>query len=540
MTQMTGGQAVVAALKAEGVEVIFGIPGTQNLPIFDALVDEPAIRLIANRHEQGAGYMADGYARASGRPGVLVTVSGPGATNALSPLGQAFADSSPVLLLASQVSSRSLDRDAEDFHQLRDALKVLQSVTKWQGRARAVAAIPDLVHAAFRQLRAGRSRPVYLEIPQDVLFASGEVAIREPAAATPVAPDPSLISQAARILAGAERPAIYVGGGVITAGASAAVRELAERLQAPIVVSANGKGAVPEDHPLFVGGGWGAHNVGTGALEQADVVLALGARFGPLPTNYWTIKIPRLIHVDVDPSELGKHYPPEIGIVADAGLAAEALASALWQIAHVTPAQPWLDVASFRALKLPAIEERARPALDSLRALRAALPDDALLYNDLNLVSYWAWPGFAACGPRTFHYPTGYGCLGFALPAAVGGKLARPEAPVVALAGDGGFLYTVHELATAVQYQVGVVAVVFNSQGFAAIKLDQERNWHGRTIGVDLPSPAIADLARAFGARGLKVDRLDEVAPAVTESIGQTGPTVIEAPAPEVVPPWVM
>lgn len=537
MKTMTGGEAVVKALRAAGVDTIFGIPGTQNLPIFDALIDEPAIRLIVNRHEQGAGYLADGYARASGKPGVLVTVSGPGAANALTALGQAYSDSSPVVLISSQVSTASLDRDNEDFHQLRGELAIFQNVTKWQGRARSAAAIPGLVAEAVATARSGRPRPVYLEIPQDILGARGEATMAAPKEAAPIEPSDRQVLAAARILDTAERPLLYVGGGAMEAGE--AVLALAERLRAPVVVSANGKGAVPETHPLVVGSGWGVHHPGPDLVERADVVLALGTRFGPLPTGYWTLKVPRLIHVDVDPAELGKHYPPELGIVGDMGLVARRLLDALDRIAAIPPESVWVDLDAHREARREALRSRAGDALDLLAALRAALPDDALLYNDLNTVSYWGWPGFRATKPRTYFYPSGFGSLGFGLPAAIGGKIARPERPVVALTGDGGALYTLHELATAVQYGIGVVVVVFNSGGYAAIKRDQERNWNGRTVGVDLASPDFVRLAEGFGARGRRVEKPAELGAAVAEAIQASGPTVIEAPCPEVVPPWV-
>lgn len=537
MVRVTGGQAVIQALKAAGVDTLFGIAGTQNLPIFDALVDEPAMRLVVNRHEQGAGYMADGYARASGRPGVLVTVSGPGAANALTPLGQAYSDSSPVLLIASQVDSASLDRDNEDFHQMRGALATFRNVTKWQGQARTVAAIPRLIAQAMAALRAGRPRPAYLEIPQDVLFSAGDVQIEDAPRLLETEPPAGVIHQAGGILAAAERPLLVVGGGAH--GAGEAILALAERLQAPVVVSANGKGAVPDDHPLVAGSGWGAHHPGTDLFDAADTVVALGTRFGPLPTGYWKLSMPRLIHVDVDAAELGKHYPPEVGMVGDARLTAQRLNEDLDRRGHARPEKPWIDLDQHRSARRAAIDERARPALELLAAVRSALPEDGLLYNDLNTVSYWGWPGFAATRPRTFFYPSGFGSLGFGLPAAIGGKIARPDLPVVALTGDGGILYTLHELATAVQERIGVVIVVFNSGGYAAIKRDQEQNWRGRVIGVDLATPDFVRLAEAFGARGQRVDGPAALRKAVGDGFHADGPTVIEVPCPAVVPPWI-
>lgn len=539
---MTGARALVAALKAEGVDTIFGIPGIHNLAIYDALYDEPAIRVVTTRDERGAGFMADGYARATGRPGVCLTVPGPGVTNALTAIGEAYADSSPVLLLASQLATAIADAENEDFHQLRDPQAVMGAVTQWGCRPSSAEEIPAAVHEAFRRFRSDRPRPCYLDLPMDLLAATVTAPASGRSAASP-APnerptgDRAAIDRASELLLAAERPVLLVGGGAWEAAAP--LRPLVELLGLPAAMTSSGKGIVPEDDPLSLGDGWMAHQLGREALEQADCLLAIGTRFGPLTTSWWSLKLRgRLIHVDIDPAELGKHQQPEIGIVADARLAAEALFETV--SSRVTsPRRPWLDPAALRRQRLAAARERAPEAVGFLEALRAVLSDETLLFNDINGIACWGAGAFVCRRPRTFHYPIGFGSLGFALPAAIGAKVARPNAPVVVLSGDGGFLFSGQELATAVHEQAGVVAVVFNDQGYGTIQADQAYRYGPRPIGNALRSPDFAQLAQAYGARGQRVDRLEDVPAAVQAALREPLPTVIEAPCPQALPPWI-
>ncbi len=540
MAQMTGGEAVVQSLIAGGVSVVFGIPGTYNLAIYDALHGRPELRHITTRHEQGAAYMADGYARASGRVGVCLTVTGPGGTNALSALGQAYSDSSPVLLVQSQVPSGLVDRDLEGFHELRHSLDVFRAVTSWNARPTSVDAIPATFAEAFRRLRSGRPRPLQIEIPRDVLLAKAEV---QPPPADDVeraAASPALVAEAANMLAAARRPLVYAGGGTISAGASAELRQLAELLQAPVMVSLQGKGVLPEDHPLSLGDGWYRHIVGLEALQAADLVLAVGARFDPLSSNNQTLRFAApLIHVDVDKSEIGKHYPVALGLVGDARRVLGQILGELHE-RGVQRAEPWCDAAAIRRSRREALTPRVSSALRVLAALRGVLARDAIVCHDLNVVSYWAGLAFPTYEPRTFIYPTGYGCLGFGLPAALGAKVALPERQVVALAGDGGFLFTCQELATAAQYGIGVVAIVFDDRAFGAVKADQVVNYAGRCSGVDLSPVDFVGLARAFGVRGVALATTDELGPALAAALQQPGPTVIHVPSPQTPPPWIV
>jgi acetolactate synthase-1/2/3 large subunit len=543
----TGAELLVDALKANGVDTIFGVPGIHNLAIYDALLDEPALRVVTTRDERGAGHMADGHARATGRPGVCLTVPGPGVTNALTAIGEAFADSSPVLLLASQLPSGTVRVDREDFHQLRDTESVLASVTQWGVRPARAEDIGCAVEEAFRRFETGRPRPCYLDLPMDLLSAKVDVAAAANHADAAHQTDRNRcassvasladVGRAAEALMRASRPLLMAGGGAWKASES--VRELVERLSIPVMMTNSGKGVVPEDHPLSLGDGWMVHQLGREALEQADCILAIGVRFGPLTTSWWTRRIGgALLHVDIDPSEIGKHLPASIGIVGEAQQVTKALLLELRE-RDLGGRRPWLDVAAARERRRSAIRARAPEAVATLEGLRRVLPDESLLFNDINGVACWGAGAFICRQPRTFHYPIGYGCLGFALPAAIGAKLARPEVPVVALCGDGGFLFSGHELATAVLERVPVVVVVFNDNAYGTIKADQSYRYSGRSLGGDLRSPDFVRYAEAFGARGCRVDSVQKVPDAVAAALEHDAPTLIEAPCPQALPPWI-
>src|SRR5262245_12754621 len=537
----TGAQLLVERLKAHGVDTIFGVPGIHNLAIYDALVDERSLRSVTSRDERGAGHMADGYARASGRPGVCLTVPGPGVTNALTAIGEAYADSSPVLWLASQLPSGTVTHDREDFHQLRNSEAVLSAVTQWGMRPRSAEEIGRAVDEAFRRLEAGRPRPCYLDLPKDLLSATVDATIAghhddanpEPSNLLPSAD----IDRVVEAMKSARCPVMLIGGGAWKAGVP--LQWIAERLSIPVIMTSSGKGIVPEDHPLSLGDGWMAHQLGREALEQADFILAVGVRFGPLTTSWWTRQIGgRVVHVDIDPAEIGKHIAVDIGIVGDAKQVAEALAIRC-RNEDGGINTPWLDAVELRARRRAVIRDRAPDAMATLEGLRRVLPDEALLFNDINGVACWGAGAFICRRPRTFHYPIGYGCLGFALPAAIGAKLARPQQPVVALCGDGGFLFSGHELATAVHEQVAVIAVVFNDHAYGTIKADQGYRYPGRSLGGDLRSPDFVRYAEAFGVRACRVDSVRKVPDAVAAALDQEGPSLIEAPCPQVLPPWI-
>ncbi len=534
---VTVAHLLVEALKAHGVEVVFGIPGIHNLAIYDAAYGDRDLRLVTCRDERGAAHMADGYARATGRPGVCLTVPGPGVTNALTGIAEAYADSSPVLLLATQLATGTIATDKEDFHQLRETEAVLRSVTQWGARPRSAHELLESVEAAFDRFRTRRPRPCYLDLPMDVLAdAAGRT---RPGPLRPVASleaGVGAIARAAAMLGSAKRPLLVLGGGA--RDAAEPVRTFVDRFGIPVVMTSSGKGIVPEDHPLSLGDGWMAHQLGREALERADCLLAVGCRFGPLTTSWWSRKISgQLIHVDIDPDEIGKHQPAALAIVSDGAAAVRALVGTLDQ--RAPPRQPWLDPVAVRERRRVAMRERAPEAVKTFEQLREVLPDNALLFCDINGIACWGAGAFVCRRPRTFHYPIGFGCLGFAVPAAIGAKIAQPDRPVVALSGDGGFLFTGQELATAVHERVGLVIVVFNDHGYGTIAADQAHRFPGRAIGGTLTSPDFVRYAEAFGARGDRVEALDDLSAAVARALTLPGPTLIEAPCPQALPPWI-
>jgi len=537
----TGATLLVETLKSHGVDTIFGVPGMQNLAVYDALLDEPSIRVVTTRDERGAAHMADGYARASGRPGVCMTVPGPGVTNALTGIGEAYADSSPVLLLATDLATDTVTRDREDFHQLRGVENVLGSVTQWGTRPGRAEELGRAVHEAFARFGQGRPRPCYLDLPVDLLNAKIDASYvdnhRQSAPASWNDHHDPAASRAMEMLAGASRPLLLIGGGAWRAAAE--LRTLVELLGLPVVMTNSGKGVVPEDHPLSLGDGWMSHQLGREGLERADMILAIGVRFGPLTTSWWTRQMSgRLVHIDIDESELGKHTPVTVGIVADAKQTAQKFVNLALE-GKFAPKTPWLDVVGVREGRRAAIRKRAPDAVATLEGLRRVLPDETLVFNDINGIACWGAGAFTCRQPRTFHYPIGFGCLGFALPAAIGAKLARPSVPVVVLSGDGGFLFTGHELATAVREHASIVIVVFNDNAYGTIKADQGYRFPNRSIGNELASPDFVRYAGAFGVQGCRVAAVNRVPDAVAEALDRDAITLIEAPCPQVLPPWI-
>ena len=330
MPRMTGGEAVVRSLASEGVRAVFGLPGTHALAMFDALHDAPGIRRITTRHEQGAAYMADGYARASGDVGVCLTSTGPGALNCLSAMATAFADSSPVLNVSSQIPASGIGHSKGYFHDVGDQLGMFGEVTGWRAQAGSPTEIPWLVHEAMRGMRNGRPRPAALEVPKDVLDATADATLPAPAPRSPLAPDPAQIEAAADVLRPARRPVVWAGGGAVAAGASLALTELAETLEAPVITTVTGKGAISEGHPLSVVVPPAHFAPLQSYLAECDVMLVVGSHLSQLDTNEWTMRMPRtIVQVDVDPTEIGRNYPVDVAVVGDAGLVARSLVDAL-------------------------------------------------------------------------------------------------------------------------------------------------------------------------------------------------------------------
>lgn len=526
--RMKGGQAAIRALENQGVEVVFGIPGVHTLEIYDALVDS-SIKHILARHEQGAGFMADGYARASGKPGVAVIITGPGITNVMTAVGEAYTDSSPLMVLSSNVEQAWAGQMLGHLHDLSDQLGVMRAVTKWNAQATSVAQVPALVSEAFSKMKSGRARPTHVEVPLDVLSDFGEAEFSPAASEHRAAPDAHDIARAVDLLKGAERVVIWCGGGAVSSAAGGAVAALAEQLGAPIMTSTMGKGSVPDDHPMLVGRLWEPGNPVDDLLKSADVALVFGSKLGAMETEYQRMPLPKaLIRVDVDPAEINRNYTPIHAIVADARLAAEALLSALKDAGVQNTGTSAEEVSKLKSASLDASWGAAqKPYVD---ALRDAIPHDGILVSDMTMMGYVCCTRYPVYEPRTFLFPQGYGTLGFSLPAAIGAKIARPDATVVPIVGDGGFQYTMQEVATAVQFKVGLPIVIFNDSTYTAVKSAQADQYDRRFIAVDLINPDYLKLADAYGIPSVRAMSPD----ALTEAIGQAAkrdqPTIIDVP----------
>jgi acetolactate synthase-1/2/3 large subunit len=530
MAEMTGGQALVRAIKREGVDTLFALPGVQLDWAFDALYDErDAIQVYHTRHEQATAYMADGYARTTGKIGTCMVVPGPGLLNASAALSTAYACSSPVLCITGQINSKMIEQGAGQLHEIPNQLEMIGSVTKWAGRAVTPQEIPGLVREAFRQIRSGRPRPVEIEIPPDTLAATGDVTLLDAAPIVRSAGDPALLKQAAEALRKAERPLICAGGGVLSAEAWAELQALAEMLEAPVVMTSNGRGALSDRHYL-------AHTglSGQRLLPEADVVLAVGTRFVH-PKEWGVPPGATVIRIDADEREVTRQPAPAIGIVGDAKVGLAALIAQVDGTGPRPSREKELD-----ALKRSVADElfELQPQQAFAQAIREELPDDGILVNDVTQLSFFASVGYPVYAPRTMIGPGYQGTLGCGFATALGAQVGNPDKKVVCISGDGGFMYNVQELATMKHHNIPLVVVVFNDNAFGNVKRIQQQNYRGRTIASDLTNPDFVALAKSFGIAGMRAEGPDGLQGALREALAAHEPTLIEVPVGEMPSPW--
>jgi len=533
-TRHTAATAAIAQLEACGATTVFGIPGVHTLALYDALQDSSLKHILA-RHEQGAGFMADGFARATGRPAVALVITGPGVTNVATAVGEAYTDSSPVFVLSSNVESAHLDAMRGNLHDLKDQRAVMRAVTKWNDRAVRPQDVARLIAEGWRAMVTGRRLPVHLEVPLDVLdmtVESGQVI------AVDVRPDhPDIsgeIDATAALLSQAQRPLIYAGGGVTSSGAGKHVVRIAEALNAPIVTSFQGKGSVPSSHPHNLGALWTQGNAVDKLAGRADALLVIGSRLGVQATERFTFPIPKnLVRIDIDEEEMTRNATPAVSILADASHAVSQLAEALesdrptaseWTSQEVAGAREAARKTSFGAGRYPWLE-----------AIRAAIPAEGVIAWDMTMMSYVATYLFPVEHPRTFLFPTGFGTLGFALPAAIGAKVGLGETPVAAVVGDGGFQFTMQELATAIQFRLGIPIIIFNDSTYSAVKDEQNRSRNGRFAAVDLINPDYVKLAAAYDTPGVRATSPEELEKAIIDALARDLPTIIDVP----IEPWV-
>ena len=527
---VTAGVALVKLLQNYGVDTVFGIPGVHTLELYRGL-PETDIRHVLSRHEQGAGFMADGYARVSGKPGVCFLITGPGLTNAATAIGQAYADSIPMLVITSVNETNTLGKGRGRLHETKDQRAITAPLTAFSATALSPEDLPDLIARAFSVFNSQRPRPVHIEVPMDVLAApvardwSAEVAMtaRRPA---PCAED---IERAVALLGAAQRPMIIAGGGAVDAAAE--LQSLAEAAEVPLFTTVAGKGILPGDHPL-AGGATLCTPACWEFVADADLVLAIGTELAD--TDMWRDTLPingALVRIDIDSEKMNDLYPATLPIVADSRQAASMLVAA-WGDRAPGAASEWLQ----RLRQLPELVRQGHAALQVqhqqvLDCIGEVLPEDTLVATDMTQIAYTGNYVFARNRPRQWLHPTGYGTLGYGLPAGIGAKIAAPGQPVLVIAGDGGFLYTMQELATAVEeIDSALVVLVYNNSSLGQIRDDMlERNIE--PVGVLPRNPDFIGLARAFGCRVHQPASLAELSGDLRQAFDFAGVSFIEVNA---------
>lgn len=527
----TCADAIVETLLAHRLDTIYCLPGFQNDWFFNALHDaEPAVRVVHTRHEQGAAYMALGAALATGRTSLYSVVPGPGVLNTTAALATAYSTNAPVLCLTGQIRSDAIGREFGLLHEIPDQLGILARLTKRAERAATAGEAPSLLARAVRDTTAGRPRPIALEIPPDILATRGDFAPHAPLDPAPAPePDAGAIAEAARLIAGARAPLIVAGGGAL--GASAAVRRLAELIQAPVCAYRMGRGTLDERHPLSLNLP-GGHRY----WKECDVVIGIGARL-QMPVQQWgTDPGMRFVRIDIDPHQLGLIRQADIGIVGDAGPVVARLVDELERLAPAVSDR--LD--RLAAIKAEAATDIAylKPQLGFLAAIREALGEEGIFVDELTQVGYVSRFAYPVYHPRTYISAGYQGTLGWGYATALGVQHARPDVPVVSVSGDGGFLFNVQEMATAVRHGIPVVAVVFNDGAYGNVRRMQQELYGNRVIATDLTNPDFVALAESFGVAGYRAETPASLAMVLKEAFRRRAPALVEVPVGELPDPF--
>ena len=530
--RISGGEALVKSLVREGVEVVFGIPGIQMYGIVAALRDEPGIEMVTTRHEQACTYMAYGYARASGKPGVALVVPGVGIYNAAAGLATAYSRSCPVLLIAGQIPRGQMGKNLGGVHEIEDQIDIVRPVTKWRQQALTPTAIPGAVTEAFRQMRTGRPRPVYLEIPPDAGVERDEVELVDPAPVSRPMPSSEQLEKAASAIVQSRLPLIVAGGGVALSGAEQALLELVEASNIPVVTSGGGKGAIPDSHPLCYGScvspGGERHEMNQllDVMKSADVVIGIGTRFSlGNPAG----EASTLVNINIDDFDLNRIQANTIGLHGDAKATIDALLPLLIEAGCKDRSSPADAVTAARRLISYYDIRDKEPQYPILEALQRGTPDDAFTVWDVTQFGFYARTHWQVNHPNTY-IDSGYSFnLGYAFPTALGAKMAQPGRPVVCITGDGSFMFSSSELSTAVKYGINVVTVVFRDDAYGNVARDLDDFFDG-TYGTDLANPDFVKFAESFGAIAMRANDPMDLETLIPTALEQHAPVVIDVP----------
>ena len=526
MAKLSGGEALIKSLVREGVEVIFGLPGVQMYGIVAALRDEPSIKFVVTRNETSTTYMADGYARTTGKAGVAMVVPGPGIYNAGGGLSTAFSRSSPVVLIAGQIPRDGIGKNFGGLHEVNDQKEITNPVTKWQKQVLRPHEVPEGIHEAFKQAQSDRPSPVHFELPPETMVEREEVELLEPAKIERKVPSDSIIEQAAKEIAAARKPVIYAGGGIARSDAEAELVAFAEAHQIAVLTSAGGKGTMSERHALALGGSLGPTGQLKDYIEDADLVIGIGTRFSM--RNQAAGKA-RLIHVDVDPAMIGHVHQNSLGVIGDVKASLPKLSAAITAAGGGKWNSPAAEVAQIQENLTNSEEEINQPQEDYLRALQEGAPDDAIMIFGMTQLGYYSRPRWITENPKSY-IDSGYsGNLGFAFPTALGAKVGNPDKPVICVSGDGGFMYNSSEISTAVKYGINLVTVIYNDGHYGNVARDMDDDFGG-TYETDFVNPDFVKLAEAYGAVGIRAEGPLDVKNVLPKALAMNKPVFIDVP----------
>ncbi len=531
MERLTGGQAIVKTLERYGVDTIFGLPGVQLDNFFDALYEaRNRVRVLHARHEQGTAYMALGYAQSSGRVGVCTVVPGPGVLNTTAALATAAASNVPVLCVTGQIPSYQIGLGLGIPHEIRDQQMALRGIVKWVGRADAPSEAPQVLGEAFREMLAGRQQPAVFEMAPDIMGKAEDVELLAPEEDYP---EPEVsdddVSAAVRLLDSAEKPAIFVGSGVF--GAEAELQRVAELLEAPVIMSRTGRGALSDRHHLALG-----MIGGQLVWEEVDAALIVGTRFLAPALAWGREDAVKTVRIDIDAEQMSKPRPADVSLVTSARAGLARLAAALEKSGRGRRS---------RRSELDAVRSDVAARLQSLepqhsfgKVIRDAMPEDGIIVTDVTQMATYLQNWMPVYRPRTLLTPGYQGTLGCGFPMGLGAKVANPGRKVLAISGDGGFMFNVQELSTAAAHGIDLVTIVFNDGAFGNVKRIQKDSYGGRNIAVELRNPDFVDLARSFGVLGIRARTPEELGAALREAFDAGGPALIEVPVGELPNIW--
>lgn len=520
--KMTGAQAIVESVKIEGVTKVFCVPGESYLPVMDAIYQELTIDLISARHEGGAAFMAEGYAKATGKPAVVMATRGVGAANLSIGVHTAFQDSTPMVVLLGQVHSQF--RGREGFQEV-DLDQFFRPIAKWTVEIKDAERVPELMQRAFRIAQSGRPGPVVVALPEDILPMKKMMTFGPPVSKPKPRPAYSEINEIEELLNEASFPLIIAGGGIKSSKAEASLIHFAEKFELPVVVAFRRHDSFPTNHRLYAGHlGLGVNSGILQTVKEADVIVAIGTRLSEVTTQDYSIisQEKKLIHIDISEETIGKVYAPHIGVVADAE-------ECLIALSQIKLKQKWHLWAKARrnAYEQSLVKTNETLNKQIITTLQKHLPADAIITNDAGNFAGWLHTFFEFNSPNTYIGPTS-GAMGYGMPAAIGAKLAFPNKTVVSLSGDGGFMMTMQELETAVRYKIPIISIIFNNRMYGTIRMHQEMVYPGRVIGTDLGNVHFAEYAKCVGANGYLVHNKSEFEKALLEALHINNPTVIE------------